>query len=149
MNRVTAVLALAPAAVLAACSSAASTVTPPPAVQAAAVAANPVPLLTATGATLEPGEALGSTDIEGDRYASGSYPGGEAITVYTFTTTAAQAADLARNGIPGDDHAIVRAHLANYYLVAVQGQSGGYTFTVTAAQLASRVHGTVDGPATP
>jgi hypothetical protein len=104
-----------------------------------------VPLLAATGATPDPGETLGSTDIYGDRYASGSYPDGEQVTVYTFTTIDAQAADLARNGTPSDTHAVIRANLANVYVTPVGALAGGYVYAVTPAQIAARVHGKVAG----
>lgn len=140
-----AVLVVSAAVALSGCSS--SPAAPPPAapVAAAPVAANPVTLLTQAGATPDPGEVTGSTDVEGDRYATGSFPGGEGITVDTFTSPAAQSADLARNGIPGDAHAFITGHLANYYVTAVDGPNG-YTFSVTPAQIAVRTGGKVVSP---
>lgn len=144
---VTAALVLAAASPLA-CSSASSTTAAPPAVAVpavAAVAANPVPLLTKAGATLDPGEISGNTDVEGDRYASGSYPGGESIVVYTFATAPAQAANLAANGIPGDAHAFIAGRLVNAYVTAVDAASG-YVFTVSPARIAARIGGKVTSP---
>jgi hypothetical protein len=142
---VIAALGFAMAIPLAACSGTASTASSAsaPAVTGL-VPANPVPLLRATGATPDPGEILGSTDVEGDRYASGSYPDGETISVYTFASTADQAADLARNDIPSDAHAIITTPLVDYYVTAVDGVDG-YTFTVTPAQIAARVKGKLVG----
>jgi hypothetical protein len=51
--------------------------------------ADPVAILRETGATPDPGTASGGHDVYGDRDASGSFPGGESVTVYTCASQAA------------------------------------------------------------
>ena len=74
--------------------------------------ANPVTIILASGATVSPGVTYGSVDIYGDRYASGEFPGGEVVTVYTFASQDALQADIDRNvTTPQDGKARIIGHL--------------------------------------
>lgn len=85
----------------------ASTTTPTAGTPAAAAPANPVPVLKATGATPAPGTVYGNYDVYGDRYASGSFRGGEQVIVYTCADEAAFLAEQGRVPHPDDSHGVI------------------------------------------
>ncbi len=133
------------AVALAGCSSSASspagqaapspggvTVTAP----ASAVAApDPVAIVRAAGA--KPDQATADSDVNGDLLATGSFPSGEMVTVYTATSSAALEslpllANPAGQAVIGGDR----------FVVAVTGP-----FTLTPAQIAHAVGGRVLIPA--
>jgi len=85
----------------------ASTTTPTAGTPAAAAPANPVPVLKATCATPVPGTVYGNYDVYGDRYTSGSFRGGEQVTVYTCADEAAFLAEQGRVPHPDDSHGVI------------------------------------------
>ena len=122
-----------------------STTAPDAGTSPPAAPANPVPLLRRAGADVPAGVTAGQVDIYGDRYATGTYPGGEEITVYTFASVTAERADLVRNGTPQDGRATIVGHLYDIGAVAVQTNSGEWAWSVPPSVIAKRVHGSVRG----
>ena len=55
-----------------------------------------------TGATPPAGSVNGDHDVYGDRMASGDFPGGETVTVYSSADQAAYDNQLANNPQPDD-----------------------------------------------
>ena len=139
---------LAAAAVLAAgCGTAPRAPHPATTAPSAPVAtANPVRLLRLAGAGVPAGVSAGLVDIYGDRYATGTYRGGEQIVADTYATAAAERADVARNGTPQDGHALIQGDLFDIEVLAVQGASGGYAWSVSPARIAARVGGSLVAP---
>lgn len=156
-----AVSALALVGSLAACGSSApaaksastpatSTVSPSaPAVSAQP--ANPVTILRETGATLPAGTEVGQIDVNGDRYASASYPWpgggtGEQLTVYTYADQSAMDSAMATLAVPQDGEAFIVGHLWVMEVTAVEGSAttaDGFYYQVSPKILAAETHGTL------
>jgi hypothetical protein len=110
--------------------------------------ADPVAILRATGAAPDPGTVYGSHDVQGDRMASGTYPGGEQVTVYASADQAAFAAEQSRAGQGDDLHGVVTipGQLAVITVTAGLDAAGAPQWDATPAQIAGLVHGLVITP---
>lgn len=134
--------------IVAACSSSSTTAAAPPAVPVSpsttSTAANPVTILKQTGATVPAGTVYGDHDLYGDRDASGTFPGGESVTVYTSPD---EQAFLAEEGRPqvDDSHGVVTIPSKLAVIAVDAGGMSGWGGP-TPAQIATRVHGLVQQP---
>lgn len=108
-------------------------------------AANPVTILKQTGVTPDPGTVYGDHDAFGDRMTSGSFPGGESVTVYTSYTQADFQAEQARPPVDDSHGVVVIPGKLAVIVVDAGGQPSGWGGP-TPAQIASRVHGTALPP---
>lgn len=146
--KVTVALALAvPVLALAACGGGSAASGPQDHQPASAASLNPVSILKKMGVPTS--AVYGQVDIWGDRYASGNFPGGEQVTVYTFADRAAQQADNARNsgGASTDSNVVItgpgwKAVVTGALNLTASGTST-ITFEVSPAMLAQRAGGTV------
>jgi hypothetical protein len=158
---------IALAASLAACGSAAASSpassSAPPSVGQSAPApvatqpvtpANPVPILRQAGVPVPPGTVNGDHDVSGDRMATGQWPTGESVTVYTSADQTAFAAEQAN--VQPDDSTGVILIPGKYAVIVVNGSSGivpgqstpssPWAGGETPAQVAARVHGQLVQP---
>jgi hypothetical protein len=139
---------------LAGCAGAGSTVTVTApgivASPAAAVPANPVPVLRLTGATPSAGEKYGNPGLENDQVAYGTFPGGEQVFVFTYDTAEHRSYWVAHpSGDPqAGESLILGPHLS---LITVISASPANPGGPSAQLIAVRVGGTVilDGKGTP
>lgn len=137
--------AAAAAVILAACSSAATVSTPhaSPAASTggyAAGAPNPVPILKLTGCPVPATEKYGHIGLDSDRVADCTFPGGEAVTVFTYVSTAYRDDRLAHPLLPPQDgDYAIRGPGASIIDVDTTGGTGP-----SPQQIAARVHGTLD-----
>lgn len=141
------------AAALAACSSSSAPRSAPVPVTSAPAPANPVTVLRMTGATVSAGEVNGNVGLGGDRVASGTFPGGEDVYVFTYATQAALTSALAAH-VPQDGETAVRGPGLSLLDIdatsSANVDSGGnvsvnYSYTVSPAVVAQRIKGKVIG----
>jgi hypothetical protein len=116
--------------------------------------ANPVPILRKTGAKQGSMDMV-DTDIYGDRFATGSLggtwvagvnEGGEDVTVWTYSSMAAEQDDLNRNKHPSDGAGAIAGHLWVVSVVPVTSRNGTDSFPIPLRVIAARVGGRVVNP---
>jgi len=152
MKKISAAAAAAFTVLLAAgCGSAATLATrdPSPAIRpavqekaAAKQPADPRPVFLEAGASYDSydGTAV-ARDFYGDKYLCGVLKQ-ESVCVYSFATAARQQEDLTQPG-SGDGEVTVKGPGWDVWVIPVTDAEGNFTFPVSPAVIAERVHGTV------
>lgn len=136
--------------VVASDSTGTGTARPQPTVNQRARPANPVPILSRTGARVPSGTVYGEVNADRDRYATGYFRvlgqrDAEQVTVYTFATKADMHRYLQQNP-PSDTKIGIRG--SGLYAVQVVGmldKNKQMVYSVTPTQIAHRVDGTLIG----